>query len=57
MNGINNKLEEMITIFNNDPLSIEGKKSPLQLCQTRIFKHQVVDSVIDPDTLYFLSEW
>ena len=57
MKAINNKTETMITICKNLPLSTEDNRSTLQLCQTRISKHQVIDIMIHPDTLHCLSEW
>ena len=53
----NHKTQTMKNDCNNNPLSTEGNKSPLQLCQASILKHQVVDGMIDPETLHFLSEW
>ena len=56
MKTANHKEQEMINCCDNRLLSTEDNKSPLQLHQTKILKHQVVDSMIDPDALHYLSE-
>ena len=56
MQEINNKIEAMTTIHMNHSLCTEDNKYDLQTCQTSILKHQVIDSMIDLDTLHYLSE-
>ena len=57
MKEINHKVQAIMICCNNHPLLKEGNKSPLQLCQDRILKYQVVHRIIDPDILNYLSEW
>ena len=57
MKAINHKKQAMMRMYNNYPLSTEGKKSPLQPHQCSILKHQVIDNTIDPGELHYLNEW
>ena len=55
--AINHKIEEMMGIHNNNPFSTEVNKYTLHLYQQILSKHQVVENLIDTDTLHFLNEW
>ena len=46
----------MVIFSSNRPLSTEGNKLALQLCQTIILKNQVFDRIVDLDALHYLSE-
>ena len=46
-----------MTYCNNNPLSSEGNKSPLQICTVSSFKYQVIASMVDLGVLIYLNEW
>ena len=47
----------MMNYCKNHHLSTEGNKSHVHLCQASILKHQVINSMLDPNTLHCCSEW
>ena len=56
MKAINRKIQEIVGMLSNHPLSTEGNKSSLQMYQSSTLKHQVIDTIIDPDAFHYLSE-
>ena len=56
MKAINQKIQAIMRMHKNNPLLNEVNKSPLQLHQCSILKHQFVETIIDLDALHYLNE-
>ena len=54
---INQKIDEFKRYYDPHPLSTAGHKSPHNLWITSSFKNQVINTILDAETLHHLSEW
>ena len=57
MKSVNHKIEQMMDMHNNHPLSTKCNISSLQLHKQIFLKQQVIDTLIDHDTLHYFNEW